>query len=366
MKLTKRTVLIMFAVVFGGIIAVRIVLRFLPSTTETSSEQQALVVRAEQIVRGQVVDQVKISGTVRPINEVEIFPKVQGRITALYFNVGDTVHAGDVLAVIEHNEISLQEKSARASLAMAKTNESAAKNEFERAKDLVQDRAMAKAELEAIEQKYDVAKAQRMAAQAQADIAAQQLRNASITSLISGTITKRTAAIGASVSPQAPIFTVQDLSKLKVVTSVDAPTLLRLKKGDAATLTVDDLALTVSGKLISLAPSLDAQSRRAEIEIELLDHDGKLVPNMFIDGALVLSKLDNVILVPNKALITSTPEPSVFRIVDGKIEVVNAKLGKQDALHAHVIEGLKEGDMIAVSGLDRLHQGSLVTIDGAK
>lgn len=228
MKLNKRTVLIVLAVAFGSIVGIRVISRLVRSKADTPQDEQALVIRAEKVVKGEVVDQVKISGTIRPVNEVEIYPKIQGRITSLNFNVGDSVRAGDVLAVIEHNEISLQEKSARASLAMARTNESAARTEFERAKELVADRAMANAELEAIEQKYDVAKAQTMAAQAQADIANQQMRNASITSLISGTITKRTAALGASVTPQAPIFTIQDISKLKLVTSVDAPTLLRL------------------------------------------------------------------------------------------------------------------------------------------
>lgn len=364
MNLKWRTVLIGLAVVlFGSIAGFRIFSRLATKNANTSPDQQALVIRVEKVSKGEVVDQVKISGTIRPVNEVEIYPKIPGRIIALNFNVGDKVHAGDVLAIIEHQEILLQQKSARASLAMAKTNEAAAKTYLNRARELFQERAMAKAELEAIEQKYDIAAAQALAAEAEADIAGQQLRNASITSLINGTITRRVVALGANVSPSMPVFTVQDLSKLKLLTSVDAHTLVRLKKGSWALLTVDELQLKISGKVISLAPSLDSQSRRAEVEIEIDDKSGKLVPNMFIDGSLVLSKINSALIVPNRALITANARPSIFRVVDGKIQVVSPELGQRDTINSQILDGLAEGDVIAVSGLDRLREGSAVTIE---
>ena len=366
MKPTRRTLLIILAVAFGSIVGIRIISRLTKPGEQTSSDDQALIVRVEKVAMGEIVDQVKISGTIRPINEVEIYPKIRGRVLALKYNVGDSVQAGDVLAVIEHQEIGLQEKSARASLAMAKTNENAARTDLERARELYDERAMAKAELEVIEQKYDVAKAQALAAMAQADIASQQLRNANITSLISGTITKRTTALGANVSPEAPIFAVQDLSKLKLVTSVDASTLLRLKKGVVARLNVEELGVEISGRITSLAPSLDAQSRRAEVEIEIDDHNGKLVPNMFIDGSLVLSKTSNTLIVPNRAVVMADSLPQIFRVNDGKIEAVSARLGQRDVHNSQIIEGLEEGDMIAVSGLDRLRDGVLVTVEMAK
>ncbi len=366
MKLSRRTLLIVLAVAFGSIVGVRIISRFSKSAAPHDDSEQTLVVRVEKIAKGEVIDQIKISGTVKPVSEVEIFPKLAGRVISAKFNVGDRVDAGDVLAVIEHQEYQLQERSARASLAMAKTNENAARNDLERARELFLERAMAKTELEAIEQKYDVAKAQAMSAMAQADIAAQQIRNAQITSLISGTVTKRNANLGAHVTPQAPVFAVQDLSKLKLVTSVDAATLVRLKKGVTATIIIEQFQLAVTGRISSLAPSLDAQSRRAEVEIELADESGKLVPNMFVDGNLVLNKLNDTLVVPTRAFDPSTPEPRLFRIVNGKVEVVSPRLGQRDQQHAQIIDGLKEGDVVAVSGLDRLRDGSPVTIEVTK
>lgn len=363
MKLSGRTLLFVGAVVIASVVGVRLFSRFTEKNADVQSNQSPIVVRVNKVVKGDIVDQIKISGTIRPNHEVDIYPKMPGRVIALKFDVGDKVNAGDVLAVIEHDEAELQEKSAKASLAMAKTNEAAAKIELERARELFVERAMTKAELEAIEQKYSVAKAQARAAIAQADIATQQLKNATITSLTSGTVTNRNTTLGAHVSPQAPIFAVQDISKLKFVTSVDAQTLLRLKKGTRAALSFDQIPDEVTGHVKSVAPSLDLQSRRGEIEIEIDDKSGKLVPNMFIDGALILSTIKDVLIVPNRAVVTDTKTPRLFRVVDGRVHVVNPRLGPRDNVHSQILDGLALGDLIAVSGLDRLREGSVVAAE---
>lgn len=345
------------------IAALRVVTLLTKSKAHVEVEQQAISIRVEKITKGDVEKHIKISGTIRPANEVEIFPKLSGRITSLHFDVGDKVKTSDVLAVVEHKEAMLEAKAAQASLIMARSKENAAKTDLARARDLVRDRALAEAQLEEYELKYDVAKGQRVAAEAEADIRNQQLRNAQISSLIDGTVVKRMATVGASVSPKSPVFVVQDISKLKLVTTVDADTLLQLKKGSIASITVSGFAEPFVGNVISVEPSLDANSRRAAVEIEIEKAEGKLVPNMFVDGALFIDKLENVLTVPNKAFFTLAPKPAVFRVVDGKVEIVQPKLGDSDAMKTVVLEGLAEGDLVAITGLDRLKEGSLVTIE---
>lgn len=365
MKLKRRTLLIVIAVALMAlIVGARLISIVAKKKNTESSDLQTPIIRVEEVARVALAESIKVSGTIRPKNEVELFPKISGRITSINFDVGDEVKTKDVLAVIEHREISLQDQAAKASLAVAKSSEAKALIDLKRSQELFADKALAKAQLESAELKYDMAKAQTKNAQAEADIARQQLQNSSITSLIDGTITKRIATVGMSVSPAVSVFTVQDISKLKFVTSVDAATLARLKKGNSATLSLDELQLKVSGKVVTLAPSLDANSRRASIEIELDETKG-LVPNMFIDGSLIMNKLENVLAVPNKAIIFLQDQPTVFRIVNGKVEEVHPKLGVKDALNTVVISGLNEGDKVAVSGLERLHDGNAVTIEEA-
>lgn len=364
MRFSRRNIVIAIIVASVAILVIyRIVSGLNKNKDIAKNVAQASVIRIDTVKKRDFVDAVNISGTIRPKLEAEIFPKISGRIVAIKHDVGDKVRAGEVLAVIEHQEISWQEKSARASLALAKAQEDNAKIDLDRANDLAKEKAITEVELEGYQLKYKSTHAQRLSAEASADIATQRLKDSSVSSIIGGVVTRRAADIGSSVSPGFSIFTVQDLSELRLVTTVDAQTLVRLKKGSIAALKIDKPSITVRGKVITLSPSLDAHSRRATVEIEVIDKTHTLVPNMFIDGTLELNRTSGVLCVPNKAIINLGGKMSVYRVLDGKVHLVHPKLGQTDGDNTIVLDGLHDGDVVSTSGLDRLHDGDAVTIE---
>lgn len=364
MKLTTRKFLIVVGLLLLGIIGFRIAASVKKNRLLSQPNEQVLVVKTHTVGKGKLVDQVRISGTIRPANEIDIFPKIAGRIVSLNVDLGDFVKAGQVLAVIEHKEVALQEKSALAGAAVAQANEASAHRELVRAKKLFQESAISQAQLEGAQLKYDLARAQRQNADAQADIARQTKANAQITSLISGFITKRTVTLGSMVGTQSPIFTVQDISKLKLSTSVDASALQRLKKGTMASISLERVAQKIfSGVVTLLSPSLDAQSRRAAIEIEISEPYEGLVPNMFVDGFLILGTSTDSLIIPNKSIRGSGQDARVFKVVDQKITVVSPRLGASDENNTEVVSGLSEGDVIVISGLENLREGVVVSVE---
>ena len=364
MKIAMRIALAALGLSLLILAVVRIVTSVKKNSTRVESSEQVLLIRSHKITRGQVVDEVKISGTIRPQNEVEIFPKLAGRVIALNFDVGDLVKAGDTLCVIEHREIAFQEQAALGSLAIARANEAVAHNDLERMKKLFEEKVISHTQLEQVQLKFDMTKAQAMVAKAQADLASQQRLNAIITSPIKGVITKRVVSLGTNVSPQAAVFTIQNIDQIKLVTSVDAKTQARLKKGMRTAIKFDQLPKsTFSGVIISLSPSLDIHSRRASVEVDIQGQVSSLVPNMFVNGFLILKKFDNVLVVPNKAINNAEEKSRVFRIVDGKIQVAAPILGQRDEVNSVILDGLSEGDDIAVSGFESLSDGKSVTIE---
>lgn len=363
MRIKTRLVLAAIAVLIAAIAGLRIA-SSVKKTAKVIPREQVLVVRAHTITRGQLVDEIKVSGTIKPVNEVEIFPKLAGRMISLRFDLGDVVKVGDILGVIEHKEISLQEKSAQASLVIAQTNEQLALNDLERSKKLFSEGALAQAQLEALELKFAINHAQAQAARAQAELSSQQVANANISSLVSGVIVKRAVSLGANVSPSMAVFSVHDISTLKLVTSVDRHTLMRLKKGSKARLRIEHgSGKTFTGTVARLSPSLDARSRRATVEIEIDDPDKSLVPNMFVEGSLVFDTQNHVLTIPNQAISAKDNQPRVFRIVQGKIQVITPELGQHDQHNTLLLAGLNEGDIVATSGLDHLREGISVTIE---
>lgn len=364
MKTATRIILAGILLVILVIAGIRIAGSVKKNSVTEADNERALVVRVHKIVKSQFVEQTKISGTIRPANEVEIFPKLPGRMLSVQVDVGDEVKAQDVLGVIEHKEILLQEKSARAALAIARANEKSAANDFSRASRLFKDNAVSEAQLEGAQLKFDMSKAQTLSAVAQADLAAQQVANAKITSPIDGTIVRRGANVGSNVSPQASVFSVQDISKLKLVTSVDSATVAKLTRGTEASVTLGP-GEVFRGIIRTLSPNLDPRSRRAAVEIDIESPDQSLIPNLFVEGNLILGKLENVLIIPNAVIDSSETTPRVFRIKDGKIEVVTPQLGQANQHFTVVNAGLNEGDQLVIGNLERMRAGIDVTIEDA-
>lgn len=362
MKTIIRILLVAIALAIIVVVGIRIAESVKKNAPADADVDPTTVVRAHTIAKGPFTDEVKVSGTIRPANEVDIYPKIPGRIVKMSAEVGDDVNAHQVLGVIEHNELLLQEKSARAALAIARANEKNAANDLARSKRLFSERVVSEAQLEGAQLKYDMAKAQTLSAAAQAEIAAQQVANAKITSPIAGTVVRRHANVGSNVSPQAPVFSVQDISTLKFVTSVDAATLAKLKRGTQASFTLGS-SDTFRGTISTLSPNLDPRSRRAAVEIDIEEADQSLIPNLFVDGSLILGTLENVLLVPNQAIdLTQTP-PRVYRIVNHKIEIITPELGASNQQLTVVKSGLNAGDQVVVGNLERMREGMNVKIE---
>jgi RND family efflux transporter MFP subunit len=323
----------------------------------------AALVAAARVVRGDVEERIALTGSVRPRNEVEVFAKVSGRVEWLGANVGDRVKQGQKLAVIEHEEIGWQARSAEAAMAVAKANLAGAELDWHRARTLFEGGSAPQAQVDAAQVKVDLARAQVAQAEAAAGLAAQQLANASPTAPVSGTVTRRPVNLGVQVGLQSPLFTVQDLSALKLESSVDAAAFARLSRRARAVVTVDARpGERFEGQVTLLSPALDAQTRRATVEVEIDNASGRLLPNTFARAEIRVGKLDGALVVPRDAVLEAAGGAVVYRIRDGKAEAVRPELGARDGERVVVRSGLADGDLVAVSGLGNLADGAPVKV----
>ncbi|HVE85307.1 MAG TPA: efflux RND transporter periplasmic adaptor subunit [Myxococcales bacterium] len=329
---------------------------------------EAVLIQAAPATRQDLTEKLALTGNVRPRNEVDVFPKLGGRIETLGADVGDKVKAGQLLATIEHKEIAWQAKAAQAASRIAHANLDGAKQDMDRVNMLFQGGSATQAQVDGAKLKVNMAEAQVAQAEAAEGLANQNLDNSRITSPISGTVTRRPVNIGNQVGPQGALFTVQDLQALKLESSVDAAAFARLHKGQEAAVTVDAMpGQSFKGELTILAPALDATTRRANCEIQIDNASGKLLANAFARAELSLGKLQGVLTVPREAVLEAPGGSVVYRVVGGsKVEAVRPKLGAGDGARVSVLEGLNEGDLVAVTGVGNLSDGAPVKLAGAK
>jgi RND family efflux transporter MFP subunit len=359
----SRVFLILVALALVGGVGYRLAQARRAAKAPEERPAEGALIRTARVSRSEVVDRLDLTGTVRPRNEVDIFAKVAGRIETVHAQVGDRVKAGQTLATIEHKEISWQAKSAQAALKIARANLDGAKLELDRTEALFKGGASTQAQLDGVKVRYSLAEAQAAQAEAAAGLAHQQEANARVESPISGTITRRPVNVGNQVGPAQPLFTVQDVATLKVETSVDAAGFARLRKGAEARVTVDALPGQVfAGKVTLMSPTLDAGSRRAQVELEIDNSSGKLLPNMFARADLAVGRLPDALVVPRDAVAESAGGAQVFRVRDGKVQALRPRLGPVDGDKVAVLDGLAEGDEVAVSGVGGLADGAIVRV----
>ncbi|MFZ5468291.1 MAG: efflux RND transporter periplasmic adaptor subunit [Myxococcota bacterium] len=319
---------------------------------------ETLLIQTARVSRGPMTEQLELTGTIRAAHEVDVFSKVGGRIAKTHVQVGDLVKAGATLATIEHREIALQAKAAQAQLEVAKAGLAGAQVTFDRTEALVKVGSAPQVQLDGAKTQLALARAQATAAEAAAALAQQQVENARVESPISGTVTKKSAQVGAMVGPQAPLFTVQQLAQLKLDSSVDPTGFARLQKGQDCVVSVDALPTERFPCTLSvLSPSLDATTRRAAIELALENSGGRLLPHMFARAVITIGHQKDALLAPRPAVLETPKGPVVFRVTGDTVEEVRLTLGARDVSHVQVLSGLAEGDEVAISHVGDLTPG---------
>jgi HlyD family secretion protein len=361
--MSLRLVGVLALVALLGVIGWRVVSVIGSRRGPEVASQEVSLVRAAKVARSDLEERLAFTGSVRPLNEVDVYPKNGGRIERLDIQVGDRVKAGQVLAVIEHKEIAWQAKAAAAAVQVAKAGLDGARLEHDRVETLFKGGSATQAMLDGVEVKLTLAQAQLAQAEAAAGLAQQMLGNATITAPISGTVVRRPANPGAMVGQQSSLLTIQDTERLKLEAAIDAAAFARLKKGAAASISADAFpGERFAGAVSLMSPSLDPVSRRASLEIEIDNASGRLLPNLFARAEVTIGKLEKTLVIPKTAIVQAAGGNRVYRLRDGRAEAVQPKLGPTDGERVAVLEGLAEGDQVAISGVSALADGAAVRV----
>jgi RND family efflux transporter MFP subunit len=321
---------------------------------------------------------VSITGVVRAQNEAVVFAKMPGRVTRIAVEVGQAVKAGDVLAVLEANDLAwrvkqaeAQVKQAQAGLENAKVQQKTATSSWERAQALHGKKATSDAEFEQAEAGFHLAgvgvqaaEAQVALAEAALGLANQAFADSRITTPIAGVVAKKNVDMGAQANPGQAAFVVQDQSSLKVQGSVPASDVARLKKGQSVRISVDELpGRLLEGQLSSIAPTLDSDTRRALVEVGLKPAEG-LLPYMFGHAEIDFGRQEGVLVVPAAAVVATADGAVVYAVKDGKVKLVKPKLAGRVENEFVVEDGLSAGDRVIVSGDTGLRDGIAVAVAG--
>ena len=266
-----------------------------------------------------------------------------GRLKQLLVKVGDRVGAGQAVARME----ATQAAQAQIQLADAKPN-------FARMDELYKVGGVSKAQWEQAKSAVDQAKlAYGNAAE-----------NTVLRSPISGFVTAKNYDNGDMTSPQLPVVVIQQIAPVKAVIGVSEQYYSYLKKGAAATLSVDALGEeTFSGIVTNIFPTLDPVTHTVSTEIEVANKDLKLRPGMYARVHLDFGTKE-ALTVPDKAIVRQAGSGAryVYVFSGGKAVYRAVELGQQQGDLYEVVSGLNAGDQVITSAPSNLKNGLSVKL----
>lgn len=351
-----------------------------------------------RVTRGTIARTLNLAGQFQPYQVVDVHAKVSGYIKKIFVDIGDKVHAGQTLAILEVPELDAQLKGSVSALARSKDEIQRAQHEVVRAESehqsvhadyerlkqaaATQPGLVAQQELDdaqskdlSAEAQVDVAKAALAAAQQGSDVAnadrerVQDMNDYThVTAPLNGVIVWRYADTGALIQAgtssdvqSLPVVKLSQSDLLRLRLPVPEDAVRYIREGAEVNVDVSAIGRTLVGKVVRFTRDVSLATRTMETEVDVENGDLSLTPGMYANTTIQLEKHSDVLTLPVQAVMNSTSRPSVF-VVDNqnRIELRKVSLGLQNSSLAEVTGGLNEGDRAITAGQSNFHAGETV------
>ena len=265
--------------------------------------------RTAAVERGPIESLVSATGTVRPVEQVEVGSQVSGTVYRLFADYNDRVRRGQVLCQLEPSSFQARVAQSEAAVARAEAAVKDARRQLERARELIVQNYVSQAEVEAAEVQLEQRQAELKQARAQLQAARVDDANSTIRAPIDGVVIARAVDLGQTVaaSLQAPrLFVIaNDLSQMQVETRIDEADIGSIHPGLPARFTVDAFPdFTFRGRVaqVRLEPIVEQGVVTYTTIIRTDNPDLKLRPGMTANVSVLVAKSDDALKVPNAAL----------------------------------------------------------------
>ncbi|MFC6282124.1 MULTISPECIES: efflux RND transporter periplasmic adaptor subunit [Polaromonas] len=322
----------------------------------SAEEQERAGIKLEEINPRLLEDSINVTATIRPNQDrvAKIAPRVEGRIVSVSANLGDTVRAGQALAVMD----SLAIGEAQSTLLRAQSSERVAQADLKRAESLSAEEIIPQKDLLRARGELERASAESRAARDKlrllggaASASGQAQSTFALVAPFAGTVIQKKATIGELGSPADAVFTIADLSTVWIEANLTDQLLSKVRKGATANVTVGaypDERFT--GRVAYIANVLDKDSRTIAARIEVANKDGRLKPEMFANATIATGSKKEVISVPDGAISLLQGQPTIFVMENGGFEPRAIELGDKVGGRTLIKSGVKPGDQIVAAG----------------
>lgn len=339
------------------------------ATSPEGGAPPAMPVSVATSIGRDITEWTEFSGRLRAAEDVQIRPRVSGSIEGLHFAEGDLVKKGDRLFTIDLRPYQATYDQAAAALDGAAARAELAGSDLERAKKLLEERAVSQREFDEKNNAHREAAAAVNAARATLALAALDLEYAEVRAPIDGRVGRPDITVGNMVQAgQAVLTTLQSIDPIYADFDMDEQTYLRLMKGmtggargtnmQVFMALADESEFEREGVIRSFDNQLSGDSGTLRVRAEFKNTDGVLTPGLFARIRLGSAQKTAAVLINDSAIGTEQTRKFVYVVgADGAVAYRPVSIGKLSADGLRIItEGLSADEPVVVNGLMRIRQ----------
>lgn len=378
--------------------------------------QQAVVgdpdpvaVRLETAFTGTISEALSISGDVTAGSEVQVVPRIAGRVARVPVKMGQEVKKGDLLVELEAQELAIGVRQAEAALEMARANYrnassggmlsqlkagkqqaeahyNNARATLERMESLYTQGGISLQQLEGTRLQHQVAESQYNLAkeqlelfergEGQVQVLAAQVRqaeaglemarlnynNALITAPADGVVAVVSAEPGNMASPGMPVAVVVSVAEVIVSARLTEQTVGHVSPGMPVRVEIASLGREFSGEVREVAPSPLTGAKSYPVKIRVFDADG-VIPGMFVRVIIDVATSNNAVLVPRRAVLETDGTYYLFTVSDNRAVKRVVTVGLRNDLSAEILDGITAGEKVVSTGHHYLREGTPVLVE---
>ena len=355
--------------------------------------------RVAAAMRGDIAHTLSLAGQFQPYQVVDVHPKVTGFMVKINVDIGDRVHKGETLAVLEVPELNAQLRGTVFEMQGAKDDLVRAQHEIQRAEathaalHLDYDRLLeaskaqpgliAQQELDDAQSKdlsseaqVDAAKAASAAEQQHAEVAhadndrVQALKNyTNVVAPLDGVIVWRYADTGALIQSgtnsneqDIPIVRLSQSGLLRLRMPIPENDVQYVHVGDPMQIRVDAIGRSFTGKIVRFTRDVNFETRTMETEIDVENSDLSISPGMYANTQLQLARASNITTIPVEALVLKDDRERVYSLnASNRVHIRDVEVGLRGSKLAEIKSGLEPGDRVILGGQENYTEGEEVS-----
>ena len=362
-----------------------------------------MAVKTAPVVAKEVRRIVQSVGTLYPFDETVVSAEIDGRVTEVNADLGDRVSQGQVLVRISDEEqrylvaqteaqlrmsmerVGLRDEKSRitdireaSEVRRAQADLFDAEQHYNRMKKLSDQGIGSKADLDQAQARYKAQQAAYDATINQArnllqdiernkaslDLQRKKLRDTVVMAPFAGAVKERQITPGSYVRANTPLFTIVKTDPIRLRLEIPERMAPWIKTGQIAEVGLEAFGdKKFRGKVWRISPTVDQTKRTFVVEALIENPNGELKEGSYARASLPTDKIESVKLVPSKAVAYVFGSNKAYVITPGNtIEAREVKLGDRFEQDVEILEGVSEGEVIAVSQLARLDTGTRVAV----